>query len=403
MNQQFKYKPIPVKELLREMKDLSELMIDLAYYSVLYNDLQLATEVFELEERINYLQTLLNIQATLATRDVSTAEKMVSIYAIASATRMLASAATEIARVARKRFRIPKEFIPLMCGEEDFVTAFKYKEPNEVALSELFKRTGVIIDVIAIRRGKQIILEPKQDFKLKPNDIVIVKGPFNNVVTFCEKLGRNILNDGNGEDCSDARYESIINMLLLFRRVSKVCIDLAYVAVLTRSDDVALKVKELEAYTDTLLDKFSEDILKEKMLSNHEKLGALWIAIASENIADAAVDMVEPLLKGLEPHPILTDIIKEADERISVIEMDEEDEGKTLADLGYTRRGISILAVRRGDDWYILPSKTTFKVKKGDILIVKYSSELEPFVEQLEKEEDRLEIIEEIQEEEWEE
>ena len=42
------YKPIPVRELLLEMKNLSELMIDLAYSAALFNDKPLAEDVMEL-------------------------------------------------------------------------------------------------------------------------------------------------------------------------------------------------------------------------------------------------------------------------------------------------------------------------------------------------------------------
>ena len=43
------YKPIPVRELLVEMKNLSELMIDLAYSAALFNDKELAEDVLALE------------------------------------------------------------------------------------------------------------------------------------------------------------------------------------------------------------------------------------------------------------------------------------------------------------------------------------------------------------------
>jgi len=43
------YKPIPVRELLSEMKNLSELMIDLAYSAALFNDKELAEVVLDLE------------------------------------------------------------------------------------------------------------------------------------------------------------------------------------------------------------------------------------------------------------------------------------------------------------------------------------------------------------------
>lgn len=399
--EEIEYQPIPVKDLLKEMKDLSELMIDLAYYSVLYGDIQLANEVFELEKRVDTLQVLLTMQAALATRSASDAEKMVTIYAIASATNKISDAAADIARMAIKRIRVPRDFALLMCSEEDFLSAVKVSVTG-LSIASLFKEASTVVDTLVVRRGKKIYIMPDLNFKLMNGDILIVKGSFESVKALLNYMSS--INEMKEEsDCIDTRYASVVNMLVSFRRTSKVCVDLAYVAVLTRSHDVAYKVKELEAYTDDLLNKVSESIFQEPALKSEEKLGSLWIAIASENIADAAVNMVEPLLKGLEPHPILTKVFEEAEERISVIEMDEEDEGKTLAELGYGRKGISILAVRREEEWYVLPSKTDFIVKSGDILMVKYFSELEPLIEQLERKEDRAEIIEEIQEEEWEE
>jgi len=401
MAEEIEYKPVPVRDLLREMKNLSDLMIDLAYYSVLYGDAQLAREVFELESRVDHLQTLLTMQAALATRSPSDAEKMVSVYAIASAANKISDAAADIARVAIRRMSVPRDFALLMCGEEDFMAAVRVpSELSGLSLEELYGRAGMPLEALVVRRGRGIHVRPSSSFKLERGDVLVVKGPFEGVRALCELAGSALVGE---EDCIDTKYASIVSMLVSFRRASKVCVDLAYVAVLTRSYDVARKVKELEEYTDELLSRVAEKILQEEALSSEERLGGLWVAIASENIADAAVDMVEPLLKGLEPHPILTKVFEEAEERISVIEMDEEDEGKTLAELGYSRRGISILAVRRGEEWHILPPKSDFVVRSGDVLIVKYYSELEPIVEQLERREDRAEIIEEIQEEEWEE
>ena len=180
-------------------------------------------------------------------------------------------------------------------------------------------------------------------------------------------------------------------------------LDLAYTALLTKSEEFAEKIEELEDYVDRMAKSFELEVILHEKLSAMEKLNIVSIAVSSENIADAALEMVEPLLKGLEPHPIIMDVLWETEERISVIEMDETDEGKTLTELGYGDRGITVLAVRRGDKWFITPPYTGFKVKSGDILIVKYFSESEEIVEELEKEEDREEMIEEIQEEEWEE
>ena len=50
--EKIKYKPVSVRDLLVEMKDLSELMIDLAYSAALFHSRGLAEEVLELEKRL---------------------------------------------------------------------------------------------------------------------------------------------------------------------------------------------------------------------------------------------------------------------------------------------------------------------------------------------------------------
>lgn len=398
-NREIKYEPIPVKQLLIEMKDLSELMVDLSYYSVIYGDRELAKEVFELESRIDELKVLLTMQAALATRSKSDAEKMVSIYAIASATDKISDSAADIARIALRRMRIPREIISTASKIGEIITIIEVKEEySGLSLKTLLADLKSSIDVIAIRRGRSIFLEPSIEFKVKKGDILILRGLVDSVNKLASRLN---LERTSLKEVKDEKYIPILDMLEHFRRASRLSIDLAYVAILTRSHEVADKVLDIESYVDTLLNRFCKEILEDKELSTQEKLGSLWIAIASESITDAAAEMVGPLLRGLEPHPLITDILEEADERISVIEMDKMDEGFTLKDLGYVEKGITILAVRRGDEWYIMPPYSSFRVKEGDVLIVKYSVESKELVEELEKEEDREEIIEEIQEEEW--
>ena len=49
------YQPINLKDVLIEMKDISELAVDLAYSAVLFESSAIADEVIELEEQMNDL------------------------------------------------------------------------------------------------------------------------------------------------------------------------------------------------------------------------------------------------------------------------------------------------------------------------------------------------------------
>ena len=54
-SEKIEYRPVSVREVLTEMKDLSEIMIDLAYSAALFHNRGLAEEVLELEKRVDYL------------------------------------------------------------------------------------------------------------------------------------------------------------------------------------------------------------------------------------------------------------------------------------------------------------------------------------------------------------
>jgi uncharacterized protein with PhoU and TrkA domain len=96
---EIRYKPVSVRALLTEIQSITELMVDLAYSSVLFNDPDLAEEVVELEERIDYLKTLLRMNTAIAVRDREDAESMIGIMRVASAADRISDAAGEIAKI----------------------------------------------------------------------------------------------------------------------------------------------------------------------------------------------------------------------------------------------------------------------------------------------------------------
>jgi len=399
--EEIEYQPVSVKEILMNMKNYSWLMVNLAYSSIIYNDETLASEVLELEKVVDKLDILLNMQAALATRSANDAEKMVSIFRLATATNKISDAAADIAYIVFSKIKIPRDVILSLFETEETITRLIIdKKFNGFELGDLLSRSKYTLDVIAIRRGKQIFLEPTEKFQVREGDALLLRGNVEAIKDFLKQMG--IEYEVPVKGASDKYYE-ILNDLIQLRNTSLVMVDIAYIAMLTKSEELAERINEFENYVDVMLEEFSKKIIASKNLSLDEKYGAMRLAIASEEIADAALLMVQPLLAGLEPHPIIMDVVEETFERISVVEMDEEDDGKTLSELGYSEKGIVVLAVRRNEEWFVMPPYSSFVVRNGDILIVKYTSESESYVDELEKEEDREEIIEDIQEEEWEE
>jgi uncharacterized protein with PhoU and TrkA domain len=188
--ERIEYKPVPVRELLIEMKDLSELMIDLAYSAALFNNKPLAEEVLELEMRVDTLAYLLNMNAMLAVRDAEDAESLVGVSVVASAADKISDAAADIAAIVLHGIGIHPIVIEAFEKTEERLTRIQTK-PNSILvgkqLGELELAAKIGVDIIAIRRGKELIIDPKENEVIKQDDIITARGAPGGVEDF-EKL-----------------------------------------------------------------------------------------------------------------------------------------------------------------------------------------------------------------------
>ncbi|RLF49893.1 MAG: hypothetical protein DRN20_00810, partial [Thermoplasmata archaeon] len=65
-DEEVSYRPRNVREILREMKDISELMVDLAYSAIIFDSKDIAREVKKLEEKMDRLKYEIRIASMLA-------------------------------------------------------------------------------------------------------------------------------------------------------------------------------------------------------------------------------------------------------------------------------------------------------------------------------------------------
>jgi uncharacterized protein with PhoU and TrkA domain len=177
--EKIEYQPITVRESLTEMKDLSEVMIDLAYSAALFHSHELAEEVLELEKRVGYLTYLLNMSLMLAARDADDAESLVGITTVASATNEIAEAAADIASlvlqevglhpIVRDVFtKIEERLVRLTVNNVSLLTQQK--------LGELDLAARIGIDIIALRRGTRWIIDPSEEELIRLRDVLIARG-----------------------------------------------------------------------------------------------------------------------------------------------------------------------------------------------------------------------------------
>ncbi len=177
--EKIEYKPIPVSELLLELKNLSELMIDLAYSAALFNDKELAEDVLELEVRIDTLTYLLDMEIMIAARDAKDAETLIGVSTVAAAADKISDAAADIAGIVTRNIGIHPIIGEIFEKVEERLMKATIKKDSiligkKILELDLAARMGV--DIIAIRRNRDWILDPVETELIFLGDILITRG-----------------------------------------------------------------------------------------------------------------------------------------------------------------------------------------------------------------------------------
>jgi uncharacterized protein with PhoU and TrkA domain len=168
------------------------------------------------------------------------------------------------------------------------------------------------------------------------------------------------------------QFEEIVARFVELKDTSELMMDLAYSSLLLNNRDLAEEVQRLEEYVDKMHTEFellalTSDFKKEEASGF---LGLIRLGVATEKIADAAAEMAEVVLRGIEPHPVLKLTIKEAEETVTqaCVTDDSPIINKTLKEAHvHEETGMWILAIRRGEK--TLRPKADSRIQAGDILI----------------------------------
>ena len=378
IKKRIQYKPVSLRELLTEMKDITELMLDLAYSAILFRNKEIAEEVIKLEEDIDSLTYLVGMNTMLAARDADDAECLEPILKIANATDRISNAAADISQIT-KFVSHPYLFKAIKESEEPLIRAIVLNPAvKNKKIGQLKIRTETGCDIIAIRTGQKWNFDPSKNTKLKLNDIVIARGTNDGNTRLCDLLGGKCT---RGEDIKHNKLdvyfkedlEKIENYVLELINKSELMVDLGFSAVLLNSKEIAEDILEMEDEIDKKYIELEQQILSTaKTAPNPESLlGFLHLSKSIEEISDSAAEIAEIIIRGLKPHPIIDIIISESDETIMRVQVEEGSEiaDKVLVESKFKESGMRVVAIKRKGDW-IYKIKKNALILPHDILIV---------------------------------
>jgi uncharacterized protein with PhoU and TrkA domain len=369
--------PKTVKELLVELKDASELMVDLAYAAVFFNEEKLAREVDRLEERMDGHLRRLRIMAMLAARSPEDAEGMAGVLWIADAIERIGDAASDIARVVAARLGIPDALRRDLRHADEMTARVKIRTDAPAAgrtLRDLSLPTETGMWVMAIRSGMDWRFDPGPDDVVSEHDVLLVRGPEEGVNLVRQLAGAAPLSQLEGDDIPAlSELDRAVDILIEMKDLAEAAVGLAYSSLLFNNRSLAAEVGALEARSDILHDELESWVLRAAPEARNpdELRGLLRLASASEYVCDAARDMTWYVEQGEPLHPVVQMALEETEETFAetVVEEGSNADGKSLRDLRVeTETGMFVLAVQRGSRWTYRP-RAGFVLKAGDRLI----------------------------------
>ena len=148
-------KPRNLRAMLAEAKDLSELMVDLAYAALFFGDPDMATEVDELEIQMTELVQDMRAVCIMAVRHPREAEGMSSVLQVISAIERIANDAVDISRIVSRRLGIPAELVADLSSAEEISHRLVVHEGSHMVrrpLGDLELPVVAGMRVMAIRR-----------------------------------------------------------------------------------------------------------------------------------------------------------------------------------------------------------------------------------------------------------
>jgi len=170
-----------LESMVLDIKEKSELMVDLSYSSLLYNNTTIAKEVYDLEEHIDHLFERLHHDLFEEVKKENISVKTAQVLLkLAKAGEEIADAAREIADVQLRDVEL-HPILKLSIRESDeILTKIHVKKESMLCgktLGELKLGTETGMIVIAMRHNRRWLYAPTKKTCIDADDILFAKGP----------------------------------------------------------------------------------------------------------------------------------------------------------------------------------------------------------------------------------
>jgi uncharacterized protein with PhoU and TrkA domain len=304
----------------------------------------------------------------LAGRSKRDADAIASVLHVVSAIERMGNAAVDISRVVTHRLGIPAALVADLAGAEEVSHRVRVRPDSELAsrsLEDVELPMETSMRVVAIRRGREWLIDPDGDELLLPDDVLILRGPNEGIPELRELAGAPEWRPATvEEDPAISDLDRAVDVLVEMKNVSEAAVGLAYSALLLTDQGLAAQVGQLEDRLDEMREQLELWVLRAgaETVDPSGLRGLLHLGAASEEVGDAAQQLVWLVEEEEEMHPVLAAALGEADEVFVQypIAAGSALDGHVVSGPGVgDDTGFHLLAIRRGGRYFYRPRRLT--------------------------------------------
>jgi len=170
--------PRSVRDILIEMKNISEKIVDLAFSSVMFDSEDIAREVLRLEDRVDDLLAMLRMKVLMAAETARDARRLLPILSIAASMDEIADAAGDLAKMLLKGFKLHPVVLEALKMVDEVIVRIDVKHSSRLigkTISQISRELNIDFTPLVLCRGGRTIISPDENVKLRQNDYIIVK------------------------------------------------------------------------------------------------------------------------------------------------------------------------------------------------------------------------------------
>ena len=370
-------KPRNLKAMLAEAKDASELMVDLAYAALYFDDEGMAEAVLDLEEEMSDLVHEMRSLTMLAVRHPREVDGMSSVLLVVSSIEQIANAAVDISKIVLRNIGIPQALLVDMAEAAEVSHRLVVAHGSHLvsrSLADLELPVVVGMRVVAIQRGRRWLTDIGGESVLEPSDVLFVRGEPAGIVRLRELASASVwvppqLAPAQGLTDLDRAVDTLVEM----KNLSETSIGLAYSALVLRDLSLAREVRSLEERLDGMKVSLQTWVLRAAAsdIDPSQLRGLLHLAEAAEDIGDQALQMVTLVLDQEDIHPVLALALGDTSDVVVQVPIGSESaaENMSLGSLGLSvDPGYHVLAIRRAGSYLYNPQKNIV-LRSGDELL----------------------------------